>query len=202
MDKLLGGRCIIESTGIGFFENDDATAFDARVFRHDGGGDEVGEGDAGDKASALVDLEEGFLFVVPLGDAHAAAQHAGIDADIRDGFGKTKGSAPGLAGVTGFWSGLRRSGEGFVTRDLLFGAAFVDGGKSEKAGEAGSGGATVDTGKLEGCEREGKIFGAGDEAAFFRLHEGSGDAGAVEGVEHSGFARGPLVGIAFAGGDK
>ena len=127
-----------------------------------------------------------------------AAHHAGIDADVGDGLGEGEGSAPGLA----VFSGLRRGGEGLVVGDLLLSAALVNGSEGEEAGEAGGGSAAVDPGEFECGQGEGKILGAGDEAAFFRFHEGGGDAGAIEGFEHFGFGRGPLVGVAFAGGDQ
>lgn len=47
-----------------------------------------------------------------------------------------------------------------------------------------------------------RFFGAGDEAAFLRVHERRGDAGLVEGLEHFVLGGGPLVGIASAGGDE
>ena len=86
--------------------------------------------------------------------------------------------------------------------DLLRRAALVNGREREKAGEAGGGSASVDPGELKGSEGEREIFWAGNEAAFFRLHECGGDAGAIEGLEHFAFGAGPLVGVAFAGRDE
>ena len=57
VDELFGGGSAVEGAFVGVFEDDDATALDARVVRVDGGGDEVGEGDVGDEAAALVDLQ-------------------------------------------------------------------------------------------------------------------------------------------------
>ena len=127
-----------------------------------------------------------------------AAEHAGIDADVGDGLGEGEGAAPGLAVFTR----LRRGGEGHVAGDLLLGAALVDGREGEEAGQAGGGRAAIDPGQFKGGQREGEVLGAGDEAALFRLHEGGGDAGAVEGFEHLGLGGGPLVGVALAGGDQ
>ena len=78
----------------------------------------------------------------------------------------------------------------------------MDGREGQEAGQAGRGRAAIDPGQLEGCQREGQVLGAGDEAAFFRLHEGGGDAGAVEGFEHLVLAGRPLVGVALAGGHQ
>ncbi len=194
---MVGGAAV-EGALVGLFENDDATALDARIVGVDGGGDEVGEGDAGDEAAALVDLQQRLLAVFPLGDAQLAAQHAGVDADVGDGLGEREGAAPGLAVFTG----LRRSGERLVAGDLLRRAALVDGREREKSGQAGGGRAAIDPGQLKGREAEREILGPDDEAAFFRLHEGRGDAGAVEGVEHLVLGRGPLVGVALAGGHQ
>ena len=126
-----------------------------------------------------------------------SAQHAGVDADVGNGLGECEGAAPGLA----IFTGLGRGGETFVAGDLLRRAALVDGGEGEKAGEAGGGCSAIDPCELEGSEREREILGAGDESAFFGLHEGGGDAGAIEGFEHLGFGGGPLVGVALSGGD-
>ena len=57
VNQLFGGGAAIEDAFVGLFEDDDATALDARIVGVDGGGDEVGEGDVGDEAAALVDLE-------------------------------------------------------------------------------------------------------------------------------------------------
>jgi len=65
---------------------------------------------------------------------------------------------------------------------------------------AGGGGAAVYPGQLKGGEGEGEILGSGDKSTFFRLHEGGGDTGAIEGAHHLILARGPLVGVAFSGG--
>ena len=59
VDELLGRGAAIEDALVGFFEDHDATALDARIVGVDGGGDEVGEGDVGDEAAALVHLQQG-----------------------------------------------------------------------------------------------------------------------------------------------
>ena len=56
--------------------------------------------------------------------------------------------------------------------------------------------------ELVGSQAQREILGADDESALFRLHESRRDSGAVEGVHHLVFARGPLVGVALAGGNQ
>src|SRR5271166_2632318 len=110
MNELLGRGSAVEGALIAVLENDHATALDARVVGVHRGGDKVGEGDVGDEASALVDLEPGLFAVWPLGDAELAAQHAGVDAHVWDGLSQGEGATPGLAGLIRFcWTGLGRS---------------------------------------------------------------------------------------------
>ena len=106
--QLFGWGAAVEDALVGLFQNHHATALDARVVGVDRGGDKVGEGDVGDEAAALVHLQHRLLAVFPLGNAHFAAQHAGVDADVGDGLGEREGAAPGLA----VFAGLRRSGRG------------------------------------------------------------------------------------------
>jgi hypothetical protein len=127
--------------------DDDATALDAGIFRHDGGGDEVGEGDVGNEAAALVHQQHGLFALVPFGNADSAAQHTGVDADVGNGLSETEGTAPGLS----VFAGLRRGCEGLVAGDLLLCAALVNGGEGQKAGEAGGGRSAIDPGELKGC---------------------------------------------------
>ena len=154
-----------QSAGVGFFEDDHATALDARVVGIDGGGDDVGEAHVGDEAAALVDLQHRFLAVLPLGDAHLAAQHAGFDADKRDRLGEGEGGADLLA----VFAGLGRSGQRHVVGALLRRAALVDGGEAEVAGQAAGGGAGIHPGQLEGDQGQGEVLRAFDEAAVLRV---------------------------------
>ncbi len=133
VNQLLGRSPMVEDALVGLLQDDDATAFDALVVADHGGGDEVGEGDVGDEAAALVDLQPGLFALLPLGHAHLAAQHAGIDAHVGDGFGQDKGSAPGLA----VFARLRRSGEALVAENLLRCPALVDRRQSQKTGQTG-----------------------------------------------------------------
>src|SRR5579862_9886316 len=142
MDQLFGRGSAIEIAGVTFFENDDATALDARIFRGDGGSNKVCEGDAGDEAASLVDLERWFSVGVPLSNAHASAKHSGIDSDVGYGLSEGECAAPRLAVFTG----LRRSGEGLVAGDLLLCAALVNGCEGEEAGQAGGCGTAIDPG--------------------------------------------------------
>src|ERR1039458_10102897 len=142
VDQLFGRRTAVECAFVGVLENDDATAFDARVVGVDRCGDEVGEDDVGDEAAALFYLQPGLFAVFPLRHGDSSTQHAGVDADIGDWLSEGEGSAPGLA----IFTGLRRSGQGLVAGYLVGGAALVDGRQSQKAGEAGSGSAAVDPG--------------------------------------------------------
>ena len=158
------------------------------------GGDEVGEGDAGNEPAALVHLQQRFFTLLPFGDADAATHHAGIDADVGNGLGEGEGAAPGLA----IFTGLRRGSESLVVRNLFARAAFVNGGESEKAGEAGSGCSAVNPGEFECGQGQREILGPDNESTFFRLHEGGGNAGAIEGLEHLVLRGGPFVGVAFS----
>ena len=78
----------------------------------------------------------------------------------------------------------------------------MDGRESEEAGQAGGGCAAVNPGQLKCRQREGQVFGAGDKAALVRLHEDRAESGAVERLQHFFLERGPLVGVALAGGDQ
>jgi len=146
---------VVEYALVGLFQDHEATALDARVVGVDCGGDEVGEGDVGDEAATLVHLQPGFFAILPLGNAHLAVQHAGVDAHVGDGFGEHEGAAPGLAVL----SRLRRSGQRLVVGDLLLGAALVNGRESQEAGEAGGGRAAVHPGQLEGRQRQRQVLG-------------------------------------------
>jgi len=97
---------------------------------------------------------------------------------------------------------LRRRGESLVAADLLLRAALVNRRQGEKAGEAGCGGSAINPGKLERGEREGEVFRTDNETAFLRLHEGGSDAGAIKGFHHFALGSGPLVRVAFPGGDQ
>ena len=59
VNQLLGRGSAVEDALVALFQNHHATALDARVVGVDGGGDEVGEGDVGDEAAALVHLQPG-----------------------------------------------------------------------------------------------------------------------------------------------
>ena len=78
----------------------------------------------------------------------------------------------------------------------------MDGRQCQESGQAGGRRAAVYPGQLEGRQRQRQVFGAGDEAALFRFHEGRGDAGAVKGLHHLALAGGPLVGVALTGGHQ
>ena len=195
MHQLFGSGAAIERARVSLFQNHHATALDARVVGVHRGGNKIGERNAGNEAAALVHLEHRFLAVFPIGDAHFAAHHAGVDAHVRNGLGQREGAAPGLAVFTR----LRRSGELLVAGDLLQCAALVNGREREKSCQARGRRAAIDPREFKGRETEREILGSDDEAALFGLHEGRGDARTVEGVEHFILGRGPLVRIAFAG---
>ena len=164
VDQFAGGRAAVEGAGVGLFEDHHAGALDARIVGFDGGGHEVGEPHVGDEAAALLDLEHGLLALVPLGDAHLAAEHAGLDADVGDGLGEAEGAAPRLAVLAGLGGGAA----GHVVVALLGGAAFVDGGEREASGQAAGGGAGVHPGEFERDQRQRQVLGTFDEAALRR----------------------------------
>ena len=193
VDHLQGGRATVEHAGVALLQDDHARALDARVVADNGGGDKVGEVHVGDEAAALVDLEHRLLAVLPLGHAHLAAQHAGVDADKGQGLGQGEGPAPGRVVGSG-------AGQAHVALALLGRALFVDGREREVVGQAAGGGPGVDPGQLEGGEREGEILGAVDVAALAGVHVQSSQAGGVEHVQQGLLALVPLVGVAHAVG--
>src|ERR1019366_4340782 len=108
MDQLFGCCSRIEDAFVGVLKNDDATAFDLRIVRCHSSGDKVCECDVGDEAPALVDLQPRLLAIFPFGNADLSVEHARVDADVRNGLGEHKRSAPRLALFTGpRWSRTR-----------------------------------------------------------------------------------------------
>src|SRR5262245_9764169 len=97
VDQLAGGGAAVKEAWIGVFQDDHAAALKAGVGGVDGGGDEIGEIHVSDEAAALLDLEDG-LAIAPFGDADLAAEEAGFDTGVGEGFGEAKGSAPAIAG--------------------------------------------------------------------------------------------------------
>ena len=93
------GRAAVEGAGVGLFQDDHAGALDARVVGFHRRRDEVGEPHVGDEAAALLHLQHGLFAFLPFGHAHLAAEHAGIDADVRDGLGEAERAAPGSCGL-------------------------------------------------------------------------------------------------------
>ena len=55
--QFFGRGAVIENAFIALFENHHAAALDALIVGADGGGHEIGEGDVGDEAAALVYLQ-------------------------------------------------------------------------------------------------------------------------------------------------
>src|SRR5208283_1518309 len=126
VNQLLGRSSAIEGSFVAVLENDNATAFDARIVGVDCGGDEVGKGDVGDEPAAFFHLQPGLFAVFPLCNAYLAAQHAGIDADIGDRLSQGEGSPPGFAGIAGLRWSRKRLVAGYLQRS----AALVNGGQS------------------------------------------------------------------------
>ena len=140
----------------------------------------------------------GLFTFVPLLNSDPAAKDPGIDADVGDGFGEAKGPARRFAILAGLWGDAAAE----VVAALLGCAALVDGGKSETSGEAAGGSSGVDPGEFVGDEREREVFGSGDVAAFFRVHEDRCDAGLVIDGKEGVLLLCPLVCIAGSGGDE
>src|SRR6476646_6940022 len=122
MDELLGRRAVVEDAFVAFFENDHATALDARIVGPDRSRNEIRKGDVGNEPAALVHLQPGLFPILPLGHAHLAAEHAGVYAHVRDRLGERKGAAPWFA----IFAWLRRRGETHVVLRLLGRAALVN----------------------------------------------------------------------------
>lgn len=91
----------------------------------------------------------------------------------------------------------RRAGELHVVMTLLVGAALVDGGQGQVAGQGGSGRAPVDPGDLEGSESQGHVLRPLDVPSILGVHEGGGHACLVEGPEHRRLLLRPFVGVAL-----
>ena len=125
MHQLAGGGATIEGAGVSLFDNHDAGSLNALVTGVNRGGDEVGEAHVGDEASALLDVEHRLFAIFPFRDAGLAAQHAGIDPDIRNRFGETERATLHFA----VFPGLRGNGQRHVMQDLLGSAALVNGGE-------------------------------------------------------------------------
>ena len=105
--------------------------------------------------------------VFPIGDLDFAAQHAGLDAHVRDGFGQAKGAAPWFA----VFAGLRRSAKAHVVVALFGGAALMDGRKRQESRQAAGGGAGVHPRQFERHQRQRQVLGTFDEAALRRFHD-------------------------------
>ena len=198
VDHLARRHAAVIDAGVGFLEDHDAAAFDARIGAVDGGGREVGEAHVGDEAGALVYLEHRLFALRPLRHADLAAEQAGLDADVGQRLGEAEGAAPDLP----LLAGLRRHAARHVGIALRLGAALVDGREREVAGEAAGGGAGIDPGQFVGDESEHEVLGALDEAALLRIHEAGRDAGLVERLQQAGLLRRPVMTVAGARGHQ
>jgi hypothetical protein len=134
----------------------------------------------------------------PLIRLSSESQHPGFDADEGDGLGEREGGADLLAVLTGF----ERRGEGQIMITLRGGAALMDGGQAEIAGQAGGGRPGVHPGKLEGNQRQRQVLRPFNEAAMLRIKESSSDAALIECGQQTGLFGRPFVGIAPALGDQ
>ena len=198
MGQLLGRRPAIPGAGIRVLEDHHATALDARVARIHGGGDEVRRSHVRDEASALVDLQQGLVSILPLGDAHAAAQHAGVDADIGNRLGEGERSAPDLAVL----ARLRRDGARHVGLLLLGGAPLVDGRQRQRVGHARCSRAGVDPGQLVRNQSHHEVLRPFDVSAVFGIDRRGGDPRGIELLEQRRLVLGPLVRVPGALGDR
>ncbi len=146
MHELLGRSAAIPSPGVSFFQDDHAGALDPLIVRIDGRGDYVRKAHVGNEPAALLDLQNGFLAVLPFHDPDFPSQHPGFDADEGDGLGEREGGADLLAVLAGFeWRG-----QGQVMIPLLRGAALMNGRQAKVAGQAGRCRSGIHPGKLEG----------------------------------------------------
>ena len=127
----------------------------------------------------------------PLGHAHLAAEHAGLDAHVENRLREAEGSAPGFA----VFAGLGGRGQRHVAVALLLGAALalVDGREGEASGPAARRRTCVYSGQFERDQRQRQILGTFDEASLRGFHEDAGDAGFVKGLQEGLLVRGPPV---------
>jgi len=79
---------------------------------------------------------------------------------------------------------------------LSFGAAFMDGGQAEVAGQAAGGGTGIHPGEFESDQGQREVLGSFDEPAVLGVEESGGDAGFVEHGQQRVLVAGPLMGIA------
>ena len=140
-------------------------------------------------------MQQGFLSLLPRGDADLAAEEAGFDADVGQGFGEAEGSAPDRAAVA------RRRGHAtaHVIVALFLGAAFMDGPQRKIAREATGGRAGVDPGEFERHQGKNQVFRAFDEAALGGIHEAGRDPRFVECLQQLRLLGRPFVAVPATG---
>ena len=195
MDEFLCCSAAIPDAGVVFVKNDHAARFNPRVGRLDGGGDKVRIAHVRDEPAALVHLQQRFLAIFPVGNAHFAVEQASLDTDIWQRFGQRERAAPG------FLAGLGAS-VAHVKLTLRRRAAFVNRCEREIAGHAAGRRAGIHPRQLEHDQRVHKILRAFEVTALRRLHERAGQAGFVIGFEQFILLGRPIVRIAFAFRDE
>ena len=107
MHQLLRRRAAIERSLVALFQNHNAASLDALIAGIHRRGDKVGEGNIGDKASALLHLQHRLFALFPLRNPHLAAQHSGVHAHVGNRLGQGESAAPRLP----ILARLRRRGQ-------------------------------------------------------------------------------------------
>src|SRR5262249_46817957 len=125
-------------------------------------------------------------------------EHAGVDADVRDGFSEGKCSTQRFA----VFAGLYRSSKAHVVLNLLRSATFVNRRERKTSCEASGGGATIDPRELECDQGERKIFGSRKQSAMLGIHKHCCYARTVICREQFVLAFCPFVVVSFANGNK
>ena len=194
VDHLEGRRAAVEDARVSLLENHHAGGFDARVTGVHRGGEHVGDGHVGQEATALLDVQHRLLTLFPTGHGDAAAEHAGIHADVGQRLGEGEGGAPRLT----VFAGLRRGTGAHILLALLGRPLLDDRAEAEIVDQAGGGGAAVNPGEFKGEQAQREVARPLDDAAVLHVEPRRRDARLVKRLIETVLAFGPLVRRAFA----
>ena len=138
-------------------------------------------------------MQHRLLTLFPTGHGDAAADHAGIHADVGQRLGEGEGGAPRFAVL----AGLGRGAGAHVLFALLGRALLDDRSEAEVVDQAGGGGAAVDPGEFKGEQAQRQVARPLDDAAVLHVEARSRDTRLVERLIEAVLALGPLVRRAF-----